>query len=406
MLWDNYHVNGPGVSQSDFNRVFSPDHINAVVAVINDNNAMTDLFQNNKGVLWKFKPSFVAINDDPRIKKPASGRGKKKRKSAEETTKTRKNVEASLSNEAQFVLQIIRGSGNNGIWTKYIGRDSGLTTNALSKIYKNLESLKLIKSVKGVKDKAKKKYLDYELTPSDEITGGPWFTDSEFDEEFVNELKNFIYRKLSGHPRGMTLRKLSEAIVKCKITKVDLTKKEVLMLLQRLIYECDVERCVRRVGEPGWEEEDKAELEGDGKYEDFTEYDTRVIHVDSDEEEDEEGVLYSSDDGDEEWTHAGEKKSRGDRGGGNYGSDSDNDEDDSESQSRAGEQNGAVESQPRILKKKIVYYCVRQLPPHPADNFFMWEVLHEDFSFRTMQIDDGMIIQPHEDHYQSAEKTT
>ena len=28
----------------------------------------------------------------------------------------------------------------------------------------------------------------YELTPSIEVTGGPWFADSELDKEFINEV--------------------------------------------------------------------------------------------------------------------------------------------------------------------------------------------------------------------------
>jgi DNA-directed RNA polymerase III subunit RPC6 len=34
------------------------------------------------------------------------------------------------------------------------------------------------------------------LTPSVELTGGPWFTDNELDTEFVDLLKKCAYRYL------------------------------------------------------------------------------------------------------------------------------------------------------------------------------------------------------------------
>ncbi len=32
----------------------------------------------------------------------------------------------------------------------------------------------------------------YDMVPAKEITGGPWYSDQEFDHEFVQELGNFI----------------------------------------------------------------------------------------------------------------------------------------------------------------------------------------------------------------------
>jgi len=181
----------------------------------------------------------------------------------------------------------------------------------------------------------------------------------------------------------LTLRALSSSIVANKITKIDLSKREVLMLLQRLIYECNIERLVRRVNEPGWEDEDEKELEGEGEWEDWVEYDTRPeINEDYYVNNDNDNESESDDDDDDEIK----------------------DEDDDLEEAAAAEKK---KKKKRVAKTKIVYYCVREMPQHTADKFCMWEVLHEDFAFRTMQIGgDGIVIERHEEHHHTAEKTT
>ncbi len=32
----------------------------------------------------------------------------------------------------------------------------------------------------------------FEIAPAKELTGGPWYTDQEFDHDFVDALNNFI----------------------------------------------------------------------------------------------------------------------------------------------------------------------------------------------------------------------
>jgi len=50
----------------------------------------------------------------------------------------------------------------------------------------------LVKSVRSVVSKSKKLYMAYDIMPAKEITGGPWYSDQEFDHEFVSALSNFI----------------------------------------------------------------------------------------------------------------------------------------------------------------------------------------------------------------------
>jgi DNA-directed RNA polymerase III subunit RPC6 len=86
-------------------------------------------------------------------------------------------------------------SNNNavrGIWTRDIKIATNIPQHSLTKTLKILEQRSLIKSVRSVVSKSKKLYMLYDIVPAKEITGGPWYSDQEFDHEFVEELGNFI----------------------------------------------------------------------------------------------------------------------------------------------------------------------------------------------------------------------
>ncbi len=79
-----------------------------------------------------------------------------------------------------------------GIWTRDIKIATNIPQHSLTKTLKILEQRSLIKSVRSVVSKSKKLYMLYDMFPAKEITGGPWYSDQEFDHEFVQELGNFI----------------------------------------------------------------------------------------------------------------------------------------------------------------------------------------------------------------------
>ena len=54
-----------------------------------------------------------------------------------------------------------------------------------------------MKAIKSVKHPTRKLYMLMELTPSVEVTGGPWFTDQELDVEFVEHLTNTCYKYIT-----------------------------------------------------------------------------------------------------------------------------------------------------------------------------------------------------------------
>ena len=94
------------------------------------------------------------------------------------------------------------------------------------------------------------------LNPSTEVTGGPWFSETELDVEFIDELCRVILRFLSSRTLSMDAEKLSiidqrhyptlaqihEFIGSSGITSIDLSYEDVRMLLNRLLFDGEIEK--------------------------------------------------------------------------------------------------------------------------------------------------------------------
>lgn len=162
-----------------------------------------------------------------------------------------------LDTSARLVYQIIEKSGNMGIWTKDIRTQSNIQQLALNKIFKSLESRRLIKPTKSVTAKAKKLYMLYDLQPAKELTGGPWYTELEFDHEFIAELRHFILhcvKRLNGG-KGVSLQTIMDKMKEANVSKVKLSLDEIRQLVQTLVYDYMVETTAGSgAGDDGGEE--------------------------------------------------------------------------------------------------------------------------------------------------------
>lgn len=141
-----------------------------------------------------------------------------------------------LTPEQMMIYQVIEKAGNMGIWTRDIKTGTSVNQNTLTKTLKSLEGRHLIKTAKSVKSKSKKLYMLYELTPAKEITGGPWYTDQEFDYEFVKHLSTYVlsYVKEQQTP---PLKDIAAAIKVSGISKIDLSMEEVKLIVSTLVYD-------------------------------------------------------------------------------------------------------------------------------------------------------------------------
>ena len=153
----------------------------------------------------------------------------------------------------------IKGSDNRGIWTKDLKSRTNLHQTVLNKVLKSLEmTKKLIKSVRNVKNPTRKVYMLIGLNPSTDITGGPWFSETELDVEFINELCKVCLRFVtsksfssSSHPENLShhfeypsLPQIHDFIIKSGITSTELGFEDVRMLLNRLVFDGEIEKIV------------------------------------------------------------------------------------------------------------------------------------------------------------------
>mmetsp|Transcript_26918 Transcript_26918/g.41227 ORF Transcript_26918/g.41227 Transcript_26918/m.41227 type:complete len:337 (-) Transcript_26918:107-1117(-) len=149
-----------------------------------------------------------------------------------------------LDVQARMVYQVIEESANQGIWTKDIKTKTNIQQQALKKIFKALEDRQLIKPFYPVTAKNKKRYMVYDLTPAKELTGGPWYTELEFDHEFISVLRTFLMNcimRLNGG-KGVTLAEIKEKMDQANVSRVQLALEEVQQLMQTLAFDYKIEQ--------------------------------------------------------------------------------------------------------------------------------------------------------------------
>uniref|UniRef100_A0A0A9WBT8 DNA-directed RNA polymerase III subunit RPC6 n=1 Tax=Lygus hesperus TaxID=30085 RepID=A0A0A9WBT8_LYGHE len=182
------------------------------------------------------------------------------------------NEPADLRNadtEEKIVYGVIKEAGNKGIWMRDIRLKSNLQPTVLNKVLKSLENKKLIKAVKSVSATKKKVYMLFELEPDSTLTGGSWYSDQDFESEFVDVLNQQCYRYLlelrhkhendqaSAKKGPLAMYNLSSAncgqvckfIADLGVSKVPLSEDDIRTILDTLLYDGKVERKLTINGE-------------------------------------------------------------------------------------------------------------------------------------------------------------
>mmetsp|Transcript_20969 Transcript_20969/g.54567 ORF Transcript_20969/g.54567 Transcript_20969/m.54567 type:complete len:343 (+) Transcript_20969:359-1387(+) len=162
------------------------------------------------------------------------------------------------SYEERIVYQHVEDAGNTGIWTKHLRLQTGIEKAQFSKVIKKLENKKLIKSVNSVSATKRKFYMLYELQPDVSLTGGAWYTGTDFDAEFIMIMSQLVYKyvehrdlearaKYADNPLMRLRKSLVTAadvhghIEASKASKEALGEKDVLSLLDVLVHGGKVE---------------------------------------------------------------------------------------------------------------------------------------------------------------------
>eukprot|EP00033_Pygsuia_biforma_P001017 GCRY01001162.1.p1 GENE.GCRY01001162.1~~GCRY01001162.1.p1 ORF type:complete len:313 (+),score=67.80 GCRY01001162.1:270-1208(+) len=141
-----------------------------------------------------------------------------------------------LSAEDMLLYQLIEKSGNMGIWTRDLRHRSGLQQLQLNKALKILESRKLVKSIKSVASKNKKVYMLYDLEPAKELTGGAFYSEQEFDAQFVEVVSKLAFMYIKENPNTTTAN-IHSFVQGHAAVQADLKLEDVHTVLQTLVYD-------------------------------------------------------------------------------------------------------------------------------------------------------------------------
>lgn len=166
-------------------------------------------------------------------------------------------INSNISLEERAIYQVIETAGSKGIWNREIRNQTKLPLNQMGKVLKNLETKKLIKAVKSVTASKKKLYMLYGLEPDKSVTGGAWYSGTEFESEYVQILHEqcyqFVKRRLQStegtsdfvEGRNLSLVSSSEVkdyIDKLKISNVILTLQDIEMVLETIVFDGLIEK--------------------------------------------------------------------------------------------------------------------------------------------------------------------
>lgn len=161
--------------------------------------------------------------------------------------------------EEKIVFRIIENAGNLGSWIRDIRGKSNLGQTQLTKVLKSLEAKRLIKAVKSVNANKKKVYMLYNLDPDHSVTGGAWYSDQDFESEFVEILNQqcyrFLYHKLeqsqasSAGPIAaknssmVSTKDVAKFITDLGISKVALKTEDIEAILNTIVFDGKAEKC-------------------------------------------------------------------------------------------------------------------------------------------------------------------
>jgi len=98
----------------------------------------------------------------------------------------------SLSDNEILVFDAVERAQDSGVWMRDLKIQTSLPNMAISKILQTLKRGGLVKEVTSFTSKSRKIYMLAHITPSRSITGGPWYSNNAFDEEFVRSVEEAV----------------------------------------------------------------------------------------------------------------------------------------------------------------------------------------------------------------------
>lgn len=98
--------------------------------------------------------------------------------------------------DERLLYQHIDNAQTEGVWSKALRAKTSLAQPTVTKYLKSLESKELIQAVMSVKTPNRKMYLLRHLTPSEDVAGGPWQNEGDFDSALIDIATQVIGKKV------------------------------------------------------------------------------------------------------------------------------------------------------------------------------------------------------------------
>jgi DNA-directed RNA polymerase III subunit RPC6 len=101
-----------------------------------------------------------------------------------------------LTPDERMLYHHIDQAQAEGIWSKALRMRTNVTQQVLTKCLKSLESKDLVQSVMSVKFPNRKMYLLKHLKPSEDIAGGPWQSEGDFDAALIDAVTSVVANQI------------------------------------------------------------------------------------------------------------------------------------------------------------------------------------------------------------------
>ncbi|KAJ4351988.1 34-kDa subunit of RNA polymerase III (C) [Didymosphaeria variabile] len=98
--------------------------------------------------------------------------------------------------DERLLYQHIDNAHTEGVWSKALRAKTNLAQPTVTKYLKSLESKDLIQAVMSVKTPNRKMYLLKHLKPSEDVAGGPWQNEGDFDSALIEVAAKVIGNKV------------------------------------------------------------------------------------------------------------------------------------------------------------------------------------------------------------------
>ncbi|KAF2440086.1 RNA polymerase Rpc34 [Karstenula rhodostoma CBS 690.94] len=98
--------------------------------------------------------------------------------------------------DERLLYQHIDNAHTEGVWSKALRAKTNLAQPTVTKYLKSLESKDLIQAVMSVKTPNRKMYLLKHLKPSEDVAGGPWQNEGDFDSALIEVAAKVVANKV------------------------------------------------------------------------------------------------------------------------------------------------------------------------------------------------------------------